>query len=96
MCRFSDLRCKEVVCLFDGSRLGYVDDLSFDDVSGNITALIIFGKPRFFGLLGRGEDTVIPWCEIRKIGADTVLVEQKVRPSPSQNRKNGFFASLFK
>ncbi len=66
---------KSVVNLSTGACLGRVDDLVFSPDSAVITHLVIFGKPRFFGLLGRGEDTRIEWQRIRTIGADVVLVD---------------------
>ncbi len=74
-CRVSDLRCKEVIDIRDGSRFGYVGDAEVDLDSGAITALIVPGRLRLFGLLGREADTVFPWPAVRRIGEDTILVE---------------------
>jgi len=71
----SELRCKEVVNICDGCRLGYVNDLELDIHCGRIEAIIVPGPGRFFGLLGREYDYVIPWQCIRQIGGDLVLVE---------------------
>ena len=35
------------------------------------------GRPRFFGLLGREEDYVLPWKNIVRVGSDIILVEVK-------------------
>ncbi len=73
--RFSSLRCKEVINLPDGRRLGYVSDLELDLESGRILALIVPACDRCLGLLpGQGE-FVIPWPCIRRIGSDLILVE---------------------
>lgn len=64
----------EVVDLSTGTNLGSVDDLVFDPAAACVTHLVLYGKPKFFGLLGREEDLQIPWQEIEKIGADVVLV----------------------
>ena len=61
MCRFSQLRRKEVINICDGSRLGCVGDLELCIPEGTVKALIVFGPCRFFGLFGRGEDYYIPW-----------------------------------
>ena len=73
-CRIADLRNKQVVCVKNGCVLGFISDVEIDTESGNINALVIFGRPRFLGVLGREEDIVIPWNEINVIGQETVLV----------------------
>ncbi len=73
--RLSELRCREVICLDDGRRLGYVCDLEIDLSCGKITALILPGPGRFKGLLTSGEFRV-PWQEIVGIGADLILVNR--------------------
>lgn len=74
-CRVSELRCKEIIALADGCRYGYVGDAEVDLESGQITALIVPGRLRLFGLLGREPDLVFPWTAVRRFGADTILVE---------------------
>ena len=73
--RFSNLKCKEVVNICDGCRLGYVCDVEVDCRCGQICAIIVPGKGRCFGLLGHQEDFVIPWKCIRQIGDDIILIE---------------------
>ena len=73
--RFSNLKCKEVVNVCDGCRLGYVCDVEVDCRCGQICAIIVPGKGRCFGLLGHGEDFVIPWKCIRQIGDDIIRIE---------------------
>ena len=70
-----DLRDKEIIDLKSGNRLGFVCDAEITMPEGQITALIVPGRARFFGLLGREEELVIPWERITKIGADIILVE---------------------
>ena len=73
-CRISDLRNKQVVCVKNGCVLGFVSDVEINTENGNIQALVIFGRNRFLGVLGREDDIVIPWNEISVIGQETVLV----------------------
>lgn len=87
MCRLSDLREKEVISIQNGSCLGCVSDLELDTCSAKITAIVIYGKARLFGLLGREEDTVICWDEIQCIGEDTVLVKYCPPPSTTRHRR---------
>ena len=42
-CRFADFRCKEVINICDGCRLGYVGDVECRLPDGQLTALIIPG-----------------------------------------------------
>lgn len=77
---FYDLRDKDVVNIKDGVKLGEVCDLEFDGESAQITAIVLFGKLKFFGLLGREPDIVIKWEEIQTIGKDTVLVDYLEKP----------------
>lgn len=74
ICRIDELRNKQVVCIKDGSVLGYVSDIELDTDSGALVSIIIFGRYKLFGLFGREDDTVIPWSQINVIGPETVLV----------------------
>ena len=73
--RIAQLRYKEVIDVADGSRLGYVGDLEVDLETGRVRALVIPGRRRLFGLLGREEDRYIPWGDVRRFGEDIILVE---------------------
>ena len=73
--RVTELSCKEVVCICDGARLGYVADVEVEVPEGQVTAIVVPGNGRFFGLIGRSEDFVIPWNAIRRVGDDIILVE---------------------
>ena len=75
--RFSELHCKEVICVSDGQRLGFIADACVEIPSGKIVSIVVPGPCRLFGLLGRRDDYIIPWNCIRKIGPDIVLVETK-------------------
>jgi YlmC/YmxH family sporulation protein len=85
--RIYDMRRKEVINVRDGSRLGNVGDIEFDTVTASIISMIIYGRLRFFGLLGREDDRVIPWADIRIIGDDIVLVDTPIVIPPHSRRK---------
>ena len=70
----SELRCREIINLCDGARMGYVSDIQFNPDSGQITALIAPETAGVLGLLGRGDDAVIPWESVEKIGEDIIFV----------------------
>ena len=74
--RIAELRYKEVISVEDGTRYGYVGDMEVDLESGQVRALVVPGRRRFFGLLGREEDKVIPWSAVKRFGEDIILVEQ--------------------
>ena len=76
-CRFTELLCKEVVCIRDGCRLGLVSDVRLELPEGRVVALVVPGKCRFMGLVGPREDLVIPWNCVRRIGPDIILVDVK-------------------
>ena len=89
-CRLSELRKKEVINAKDGCRIGFVDDLEVDTKDARVIAIIVYGRPKFFGLFGRSDDCIIPWDNIRLIGEDTILVEFCVQkmPKKAKNRHN--------
>lgn len=75
--RLQNLRCKEVVNVRDGQRLGFVSDVEVDTVTGRICSLVVPGPCKFLGLVGRKDDFVIPWNCICRIGPDIILVDTK-------------------
>ncbi|MHB1626863.1 MAG: YlmC/YmxH family sporulation protein [Bacilli bacterium] len=75
--RASELQAKDVINIVDGRKLGAIGDLDIDLESGLLRAMIIPGESRFFGLLASGEEVVIPWTQIVKIGSDVVLVDMR-------------------
>ena len=74
LCRIADFRYKEIINVCTGHRLGYVGDVEFNIANGQITALIVPGPCRFFGLLGREDDFLLPWDCIDRIGEDIILI----------------------
>lgn len=92
---FSDLRNKEIISIKSGCRLGYPDDVEFDSCSAKVCRLLIYGRPRFFGLFGKCDDICVRWCDIEVIGEDTILVSCEC-PSNSTNKHGKGFGNLFK
>ena len=62
--RVTDLRCKEVINVTDGLRLGFVSDVEILLPEGKVLALVVPGPCRFFGLFGRKDDFVIPMSRL--------------------------------
>ena len=93
--KFTDLHCKEVICVSDGRRLGYISDARVDLCDGQIIAIIVPGPCRFLGLWGRRDDYVIPWRCICKMGPDIVLVDIKPEDCRVARQKAGLlFGSI--
>lgn len=85
-CRIVDMRCKEVIHIKTGLRIGYVCDVEIDTVTARLIGIVIHGRPRCFGLLGREEDIIIRWEEIEIIGCDTILVNPCISHPKQKNR----------
>ena len=85
--RIADLRCKDVINVCDGARLGFVYDVEIDMHTGKVVALVIQGAPRCYGLLGNEPDIVILWHNVQKIGEDIIFVDQEVcREAPDPKK----------
>lgn len=71
---FSSFKNKQVINICDGKCLGYVSDIEFDYNTGCITSIIIPKGNGLFRIIGNGE-YVIPFCDVRKIGDDVIMVD---------------------
>ena len=95
-CCVTDLCEKEIINLKDGCRLGNVSDVEIDTVTGRLTAIIICGKNKLFGLGGRTADIRISWEQIEVIGDDTILVTTDFKREYAQSSQKGAIGSLFR
>ena len=73
--RITKLRDKEIIDIRTGTRYGYVGDLEIDMDTGRIAGLVVPGRLRLFGLLGREREQIFPWESVRRVGEDIILVE---------------------
>ena len=78
--KVGDLQHKEIVNVKDGAKLGFVDDVLIDTETAAVKSLVVYGRARFFGLMGRRPDLSIPWEKIDVIGEDTILVSVESLP----------------
>lgn len=69
-----ELKNKEVINICDGHRLGFVIDGQLDVISGKIISVIVPGECNFLGI-SKGDDIIIPWECIERIGDDIILVK---------------------
>ncbi len=76
-CSINELRAKEVINVSDGARLGYISDVEIDLDTGRLIAVVVPGTYRLMGLLGREDDMVITWENIKKIGDDVIIIDTK-------------------
>ena len=51
-CRITDLKCKEVIDLTTGNRIGFVDDVEILLPGGQVAALVVPGEGRCLGCWG--------------------------------------------
>lgn len=103
ICSLMDLRNKEVVNISNGEKLGFVDDIEIDTDTSTVIALIVYGRERLWGLLGRDDDLVISCKEIKLIGKDTILIahnsgnaETGISHTKSTKSKSFSFENLYK
>ena len=57
--RLCEMQHKEIVNLKDGAVLGFVDDILISTGTAQVESLIVCGRPRLFGLLGKQADLVV-------------------------------------
>ena len=88
-CKLTDLHCKEVICICDGSRLGFVADAIVELPQGRVVSIIV-PAPMRLPTLGRREDFVIPWECIKKVGPDILLVDIKPEQCRMPRPRLGF------
>lgn len=90
---FIELRCKEVVNIFDGRKLGHIVDIVFDLDCARILGFVVPGEKRGWNMLKSCEPLFIPFGCVCRIGEDAILVELSPCPQPqnpfilSQNNK---------
>ncbi len=98
ICSLDDMRRKEVIDITNGERLGYIDDAQMDLRTSEVKSLIIYGRQRLFGILGREDDLHIPCHDIRVVGADVILVKLSMQQELTHysKEKEKVFESLLK
>lgn len=72
---FLELRCKEVVNVVDGRRLGHIVDVVFNLQTGCLLGVVVPGEKNFWNVFKNSMELFIPLSQIVKIGEDAVLVE---------------------
>ena len=80
---FLELRCKEVVNVVDGRRLGHIVDVIFNLENGCLQGIVVPGERNFWNVLKSGMELFIPLSQIVKVGEDAVLVELFANANPN-------------
>lgn len=72
---YSELMAKELVNFRDGKKLGWAGgyDLVIDVDSGNLLSLVVERRSWLGGRIG--EEVVIPWSAIKRIGTDVIILD---------------------
>lgn len=95
-CCITDLRNKKVINAKNGCVLGNVCDVEIDTCTGKVVEIVIYGRMRCFGLMGRDEDIRISWDDISVIGDETILVCIDRLEKPPKPPKKSPFEGLFR
>lgn len=70
---FCELRRKDIVSIGDGRKLGKIVDLVFSSSTGKVQGIVApYGKKFLFF---RSQEVYIPYCNIKTIGEDIILVD---------------------
>lgn len=70
-----DIKNKEVINIYDGKSLGFVEDIEVNLERGTIEGIIVPEPRGFFSFFGRSGEQVIRWRDIKRIGDDVILVD---------------------
>lgn len=82
-----ELRCKEVVNVLDGRKLGHIIDIIFDLASARVLGILVPGEKTGWNVFKSTNQLFIPFGCIVRIGEDAILVEvqgQGVPENPYQ------------
>ena len=77
---------KDIISISTGQNIGRADDIEFSEKTAVVENLVVFGRPKLFGLLGRGKDIRISWADVITVGRDVILINS---PEIKQSGKNG-------
>ncbi|MGI9860348.1 YlmC/YmxH family sporulation protein [Moorella naiadis] len=83
--RFTELMGKEIINLYDGTRLGSFGDadLVLDAGEGRVAAIILPPRGGWRSLFASRQELVIPWEAVHKVGSEVVVVNL----DPTYNRR---------
>ena len=78
---------KDIISVITGQNIGRADDLEFSLETATVENLVVFGRPKLFGLFGRGQDIKIPWKDVMTVGQDVILINtQELKESGKRGK----------
>ncbi len=80
---FIELRCKEVVNVLDGRRLGHIIDLVFDLNCARVLGFMLPAEKTGWNIFKNSNQLFLPYGCIVRIGEDAILVELPPQCPPS-------------
>ena len=88
---FSNFCSKEVIASATGQRLGTVDDLLFNEETGEIEGFYIYGRPRWLCGDHLAQDLYIRRSDVQTVGEDILLVSDYSAAPGTGRRKSRLF-----
>ena len=80
---FENIKSKEIINIYDGKKLGFASDITFDKGTGKVLGISVPGTKRIFK---KPEIIFIPIDNVKKIGEDVLLV--KIAPEMNSCASN--------
>lgn len=87
MVSLSVLCQKDIISIVTGRNIGRADDIEFSEKTAVVENLVVFGRPKLFGLLGRSKDVRIPWSDVITVGQDVILINTQEIKHSGKNGK---------
>lgn len=82
---YTDLRCKDVINIANGTKMGKIIDIIVDSNGKCVLGLVVPGIRKIFK---SNEDIFIPWENIVKIGSDTILIDLELASATNVIKKS--------
>lgn len=79
---FNELRCKEVVNMIDGRRLGHIIDMVIELSSAKVLGFVLPGQKSGWNIFKPSEQLFVPYGCVVRIGEDTILIELPSQGAP--------------
>ena len=79
---FNELRCKEVVNMIDGRRLGHIVDMVIELSSARVLGFVLPGQKSGWNIFKSSEQLFVPYGCVVRIGEDTILIELPSQGTP--------------
>ena len=86
MMSLSVLCRKDIINISTGKNIGRRDDIEFDEIGAKVKNIIVYGRPKFFGIFGKHKDMRISWSDVVTIGSDVILINA---PEMEESGKQG-------